>query len=74
MTAAHATSHATYPAVDSTTGATTSSATVRQTPATVTDENWTWRLPWRVDTLSTIPAAQERAAFCAQAARAAGRG
>ena len=42
-------------------------------PATIGDHNWTWRLPWRVDQLDTVPAAQERAAFCSQSARAAGR-
>jgi 4-alpha-glucanotransferase len=26
-------------------------------PATVTDENWTWRLPWPVDRISTEPPA-----------------
>lgn len=31
------------------------------TPATVGDTNWTWRLPWPVDTLSKIPEARERA-------------
>ena len=30
------------------------------TPATVTDDNWTWRLPWAVDTLSGQPEARER--------------
>ncbi len=31
-------------------------------PATVNDENWTYRLPWPVDTLDHQPEAQERAA------------
>ena len=31
------------------------------TPATVSDENWTWRLPWAVDRLRSEPEAQERA-------------
>ena len=31
------------------------------TPATVSDENWTWRLPWPVDHLRSEPEAQERA-------------
>jgi 4-alpha-glucanotransferase len=31
------------------------------TPATVTDENWTWQLPWPVDRLADQPEAQERA-------------
>jgi 4-alpha-glucanotransferase len=30
------------------------------TPATVTNDNWTWRLPWPVDTLSAQPEARER--------------
>lgn len=42
-------------------------------PATVNDVNWTWRLPWRVDAMANVPAAAERAAFCARLARAAGR-
>jgi 4-alpha-glucanotransferase len=32
------------------------------TPATVGDDNWTWRLPWVADTLRDQPAAVERAA------------
>jgi 4-alpha-glucanotransferase len=31
------------------------------TPATVSDENWTWRLPWPVDRLRAEPEAEERA-------------
>lgn len=31
-------------------------------PAKVCDENWTYRLPWPVDSLGTQPGAQERAA------------
>jgi 4-alpha-glucanotransferase len=31
-------------------------------PATVSDENWSYRLPWPVDTLDHQPEAQERAA------------
>jgi 4-alpha-glucanotransferase len=42
-------------------------------PATITEENWTWRLPWAVDQLSGVPEAQERAAFCRRLARDAGR-
>ena len=34
------------------------------TPATVGDHNWTWRLPWPIDTWATVPEAVERAAFC----------
>ena len=33
-------------------------------PATVGSHNWTWRLPWRVDRLSEIPEAVERARWC----------
>jgi 4-alpha-glucanotransferase len=29
-------------------------------PATVTDENWTYRLPWPVDRFDEIPEARER--------------
>ncbi len=32
-------------------------------PGLVNEENWTWRLPWSVDTLRAQPEAQERAAF-----------
>jgi 4-alpha-glucanotransferase len=32
------------------------------TPATVGDTNWTWRLPWPVDRLDDEPEAHERAA------------
>jgi 4-alpha-glucanotransferase len=31
------------------------------TPATVTSDNWTWRLPWPVDALADQPLARERA-------------
>ena len=34
------------------------------TPATVGDHNWTWRLPWPIDTWADVPEAAERAAFC----------
>jgi len=34
------------------------------TPATVGDHNWTWRLPWPIDTWAAVPDAVERAAFC----------
>ena len=33
------------------------------TPAVVSDENWSWRLPWPVEDLVTHPSARERAAF-----------
>jgi len=43
------------------------------TPATVSDANWTWRLPWPVDSLANEPAAVERAEFCRRLAAATGR-
>ena len=33
-------------------------------PATVGDHNWTWRLPWPIDTWAGLPEAVERAEFC----------
>ena len=33
------------------------------TPALISDQNWTWRLPWPVDELATQPEARERGAF-----------
>ena len=33
------------------------------TPASVSEENWTWRLPWPVEGLLSEPDAQERARF-----------
>ena len=33
------------------------------TPGTVGDRNWTWRLPWPVDELPSVPEATARAAF-----------
>src|SRR5262245_66603963 len=44
------------------------------TPATVTDANWTWRLPLAVDRLQQEPEAIERAGFCRAAALASGPG
>ena len=35
-------------------------------PAIVSDDNWTWRLPWPIDRWAETPAAIERAAFCAR--------
>jgi 4-alpha-glucanotransferase len=32
-------------------------------PGTISETNWTWRLPWPVDVLHELPAATERAAF-----------
>jgi 4-alpha-glucanotransferase len=43
------------------------------TPATVNEINWTWRLPWPVDELAHTPNAIERARFCHALSRAAGR-
>jgi 4-alpha-glucanotransferase len=34
------------------------------TPGTVGDHNWTWRLPWPIDTWTNVPDAIERAEFC----------
>jgi 4-alpha-glucanotransferase len=34
------------------------------TPATVSENNWSWRLPWPVDRFGAVPEAVERAAFC----------
>jgi 4-alpha-glucanotransferase len=31
-------------------------------PGSLDDQNWTWRLPWPVDTMADLPEAQERAA------------
>lgn len=39
------------------------------TPAVVDDRNWSWRLPWAADDLSTDAAAAERAAFLRSLAR-----
>jgi 4-alpha-glucanotransferase len=33
------------------------------TPALISERNWTWKLPWPVEELSAEPAARERAAF-----------
>jgi 4-alpha-glucanotransferase len=33
------------------------------TPAVVDDDNWTWRLPWPVEALTSEPEGQERARF-----------
>jgi len=43
------------------------------TPATVTSENWTWRLPWLVDRLAEQPEALERAAALRRMAEESGR-
>ncbi|HEX2452152.1 MAG TPA: 4-alpha-glucanotransferase [Vicinamibacterales bacterium] len=39
------------------------------TPAVVSDRNWSWRLPWPVDELMTSPQARERAEFLRQLER-----
>jgi 4-alpha-glucanotransferase len=44
------------------------------TPATISESNWSWRLPWPVDELARVPAAVERAEFCRTLAVASGRG
>lgn len=38
------------------------------TPAVVSDENWSWQLPWKVDRLAGEPEAGERATFLADLA------
>jgi 4-alpha-glucanotransferase len=43
------------------------------TPALVSDANWTWRLPWPVEDLQTNPIAAERAAFVRDLIARAGR-
>ena len=43
------------------------------TPATVSDDNWTWRLPWPVDRLAGEPEAQERARTLRELAERSGR-
>ena len=43
------------------------------TPASISEDNWTWRLPWAVDRLDTVPEAVERAAFCRALAARTGR-
>jgi 4-alpha-glucanotransferase len=44
------------------------------TPATVSEANWTWRMPWPVDRLQEEPTAAERARFCRALAHASRRG
>jgi 4-alpha-glucanotransferase len=43
-------------------------------PATVSDTNWTYRLPWPADALGTQPEARERAARLREWAGRYGRG
>lgn len=40
------------------------------TPATVGDHNWTWRLPWPIDQWAAMPEPRERAEFCRRTIRA----
>jgi len=42
-------------------------------PASVNDENWTWRLPWPIDDLPALPEARERATFLLALAQRSGR-
>jgi 4-alpha-glucanotransferase len=44
------------------------------TPARVDAENWTWRLPWRVDEMREIPEAVARAESLAAWTASADRG
>lgn len=43
------------------------------TPASISEDNWTWRLPWPVDRLTKTPEALERARFCRKLAEKSGR-
>jgi len=43
------------------------------TPAVVSDRNWSWRLPWPCDCLGAEPEASARAASILQLSRASGR-
>jgi len=43
-------------------------------PAVVNEENWTWRLPWASDRLTTEPEARERAALLRSLSAQSGRG
>src|SRR4029450_12018949 len=44
------------------------------TPALVSDENWTWRLPWPVEDLERNPIPTERAAYIRDLIARAARG
>ena len=44
------------------------------TPAVVSKENWSWRLPWPVDRIRDVSDAMERAEFLERLARASRRG
>jgi 4-alpha-glucanotransferase len=43
------------------------------TPASVNDDNWTWRLPWTIGQLADEPLARDRAAFLRALAERYGR-
>lgn len=43
------------------------------TPAVVSGENWSWRVPWHVDSLDEIPQAQDRVEALAEWTRSSGR-
>jgi 4-alpha-glucanotransferase len=43
------------------------------TPALVSDDNWSWRLPWPVEDLLTEPPAVERAEFLNRLSQETGR-
>ena len=43
------------------------------TPAVVDEINWTWRLPWPVDEMSSQPVARERAQFLRELTMRCGR-
>ena len=43
------------------------------TPALISDENWTWRLPWLADDIPDEPSARDRAAFARALAEKYGR-
>lgn len=42
-------------------------------PAVVSEENWSWRMPWPADRLSTEPEAMQRASFIRRLAHESGR-
>jgi 4-alpha-glucanotransferase len=44
------------------------------TPASVSEDNWTWRLPWPADEIADRPEARERAAFLHDLAHESARG
>jgi 4-alpha-glucanotransferase len=43
------------------------------TPGSVSDDNWRWRLPWPVERLEEEPEAHEREEFLTAQARTSGR-